>query len=117
MNETPYSREEMERLPEGEFPKRGEHCEKCNAYIPTFADLTPADVRRIRSLPVPQQIRDVRGITSCPLKWAKIWALHPNGPQPKFGKTGPLCPECGNPLRTEKAKQCIHCGADWHQDA
>ena len=24
------------------------------------------------------------------------------------------CPQCGFPLRSEKAKQCFQCGADWH---
>ncbi len=24
------------------------------------------------------------------------------------------CPYCGFPLRSEKAKQCFQCGADWH---
>jgi hypothetical protein len=24
------------------------------------------------------------------------------------------CPYCGQPLRTAKAKQCRHCGKDWH---
>jgi hypothetical protein len=24
------------------------------------------------------------------------------------------CPECGTALRTPKAQQCFHCGADWH---
>ncbi len=24
------------------------------------------------------------------------------------------CPHCGKPLRTNRAKQCFHCGADWH---
>lgn len=27
---------------------------------------------------------------------------------------GPPCPECGKPLRSAKASQCFHCGADWH---
>jgi len=25
------------------------------------------------------------------------------------------CPFCGKPLRTNRAKQCPHCGADWHE--
>ncbi len=24
------------------------------------------------------------------------------------------CPHCGAPLRSERAKQCFECGADWH---
>jgi hypothetical protein len=24
------------------------------------------------------------------------------------------CPECGEPLRTARAQQCLECGADWH---
>jgi len=29
-------------------------------------------------------------------------------------KVGPPCPECGKPLRTALAQQCLECGADWH---
>jgi len=25
-----------------------------------------------------------------------------------------LCPECEEPLRTPKSRQCFQCGADWH---
>lgn len=25
-----------------------------------------------------------------------------------------LCPQCGEPLRSNQAKQCFECGADWH---
>jgi hypothetical protein len=31
--------------------------------------------------------------------------------------TGGPCPYCGEPLRTAFAKQCRHCGADWHDPA
>lgn len=31
-------------------------------------------------------------------------------------RPGPPCPECGEPLRTSKARQCFNCGADWHQE-
>ena len=29
-------------------------------------------------------------------------------------KAGPPCPDCGKALRSELAKQCFECGADWH---
>jgi GNAT superfamily N-acetyltransferase len=28
--------------------------------------------------------------------------------------SAPVCPECGKPLRTRRAKQCRFCHADWH---
>jgi hypothetical protein len=37
--------------------------------------------------------------------------------RPEFQKSyaGNLpCPECGKPLRSNQAKQCFECGADWH---
>lgn len=37
-----------------------------------------------------------------------------------FGETtatGSPCPHCGEPLRTPFAKQCRHCGTDWHYPA
>jgi hypothetical protein len=40
-------------------------------------------------------------------------------PEPEFPKRKPVptvpCPKCGEPLRTSKAQQCFHCGADWHE--
>jgi hypothetical protein len=29
-------------------------------------------------------------------------------------RLGPPCPHCGAALRTSAAKQCFHCGRDWH---
>ena len=26
-----------------------------------------------------------------------------------------FCPKCGRPLRSPRARQCFHCGADWHE--
>jgi hypothetical protein len=30
---------------------------------------------------------------------------------------GAPCPYCGAPLRTERARQCVKCGMDWHDPA
>jgi hypothetical protein len=32
----------------------------------------------------------------------------------RMERTGTPCPHCGQPLRTDKAKQCFNCGSDWH---
>jgi SMI1 / KNR4 family (SUKH-1) len=37
--------------------------------------------------------------------------------RPEFGKSYDAnmpCPHCGRPLRSNRAKQCFECGADWH---
>jgi hypothetical protein len=34
---------------------------------------------------------------------------------PTVSSPGPPCPECGERLATPMARQCFHCGADWHQ--
>jgi hypothetical protein len=104
----------LENLAEGQFPLRGEYCEHCERFIPAFADVASETERRIRALPKLQQMIELRTKTGCSLGWAKIWTLHPDGPRPKFGWVGPPCPNCGKPLRTYKAKQCVVCGADWH---
>lgn len=36
------------------------------------------------------------------------------GTVPRRIRKGPPCPRCGKPLRTEHARQCFKCGADWH---
>jgi hypothetical protein len=31
-----------------------------------------------------------------------------------YPKPAAPCPQCGKPLKTDLAKQCSACGADWH---
>ena len=37
------------------------------------------------------------------------------GAAPEYAASTAACPKCGKPLRTNMAKQCYHCGADWHR--
>ena len=34
--------------------------------------------------------------------------------RPMIDENDPRCPKCGGRLKTPKARQCLHCGADWH---
>src|SRR5262245_33819108 len=115
MDSAPYTRSELDRISDDEFPKRGNFCNKCQTHIPLFAEQSADEERRIRKLESKvQQMVELRKITGCTIRWAKIWALHPDGPQPHRRESGPPCPQCGEPLRTPMAKQCVNCGADWH---
>jgi hypothetical protein len=112
-----YTNRELQSLPDDAWPTRGPLCEKCHTHIPALADLAPAQEESLRQLAKQSSARailELRRITGCNLRWAKIWVSHPNGPQTKHGVDGPPCPYCGAPLRTDKAKQCISCGTDWH---
>lgn len=112
LKKLPYSSEDLSRITDEAWPNKGEYCEKCRTWIPRFADLTDEETARLRSLSTIQAMKGVREATGCSLRWAKIWAMHPNGPEPQY--VGPPCPHCGEPLRTAKAQQCLSCGADWH---
>ena len=57
-------------------------------------------------LEIREPIRSKRGTGSAPIPTpAEAKVAYPDGIP---------CPECGCQLRTAKAKQCLHCGADWH---
>lgn len=111
----PYARDELKRAGDG-YPDRGERCHRCGVLVPRFADLSPAIETRlhelVRSGRKMAAMEELVAATGCPIRWAKIWAVHDGRAEPRF--PGPPCPFCGKPLRTSKARQCPHCHADWH---
>ena len=116
MPDEPYTRAEL--LAAGDdFPDRGPLCQKCHTNIPQFAELSESDERRTRQLIDEdrriQAISELRVVTGCSLKWAKLWVHHEGRPEHPEKPTAP-CPYCGMPLRTSLAKQCRHCLRDWH---
>jgi hypothetical protein len=114
--ELPYTREEVLRYSD-EFPQRGILCPKCGSRIPQFSELKDDDRTRIRFLILGQQpamaMAELRAVTGCSPLWAKLWVQHSGRPEWDWGTTAP-CPYCREPLRTPVAKQCRHCGMDWH---
>jgi hypothetical protein len=60
-------------------------------------------------------IKRLREATGWGLAEAKMWfdRASDDGGSVKY-RTGKPCPYCGNPLRTDSAKQCFECGTDWH---
>ncbi len=106
----PYTNAEIESLGDT-FPDRGEYCPRCETYIPAFATLSMADVEVLREFRPFQAIKAVREKTGCSLVWAKIWALHPNGPH-SLDPSKP-CPYCDLPLHMN-ANQCLLCRMNWH---
>ena len=111
-----YTREELESLPLGAKPNRGQYCPKCKCLIPEFADIPPDMAAKLRQMHAALAFLAIRELTGCPLDWAKTWRGLPNGPHREFGQSdAPPCPYCGKQLRTKLAKQCFECGADWHR--
>jgi len=111
-----YTEEEVIKLG-NEPPVRGILCPRCKSHIPEFTNLTTEDAEAIRQLVrsgrLLEPMQELRRLTGCSLLWAKIWTLHPDGPDTLEDKKAP-CPFCGKPLRTERSKQCRHCKRDWH---
>lgn len=106
----PYTRAEIDSIGDA-FPSRGEYCPRCENYIPEFADLTEEDAAELRKMKPLQAMKALRDKTNCPLTWAKIWALHLDGPH-ALDPSKP-CPHCGLPLHVN-AQQCLLCKMDWH---
>ncbi|MCA9101648.1 MAG: hypothetical protein KDA63_10880 [Planctomycetales bacterium] len=112
----PYTALQLRRLSPDAEPFRGEVCPACRFYIPRFEGLDDAAIQRIRALGVPQGAAELITQTGCPRKFALIWMNHPNGPREPspLHLPAPPCPHCGKKLATALARQCLHCGADWH---
>lgn len=112
----PFTRKEIVAEKDG-FPSRGDYCPSCRVNIPVFAELSNEDELRVRALGSDRkidQIRLLREITGCGLRWAKIWVSHPDGPQQAGFKDNAQCSYCGGLLRSAKARQCPHCLTSWH---
>lgn len=57
-------------------------------------------------------IRTFMELDGVPREVAEEWTRH--GLFENCIKKEVNCPYCGGKLRTWKAKQCLHCGKDWH---
>jgi hypothetical protein len=114
----PYTRDELTTLHDGAKPTRGIYCPKCKSQIPDFADITPELASKLKQMHPVKARATIRDVTGCPLGWSKSWVVHKDGPHREYGeKDAPACAHCGKQLRTKLAKQCIECGADWHDSA
>lgn len=117
MNE-PYTRSEVVGLGDVD-PPRGPLCHHCGLRIPQFLDLTDTARARVLDLICSNQrimaMRELQAQTGCSLRWAKLWVVHSGRPLSR--RPGPPCPFCGAPLKTSRARLCLHCGRDWHADA
>ena len=58
-------------------------------------------------------IKRLREATGCGLADAKTWVDRTLVKDKRRPADKP-CPYCGKPLRTDLARQCFECGADWH---
>ena len=116
-----YSRYELQTIRDEVWPDRGEYCQKCSTIIPAFEDLSEMDIESLRTLIVEghmtEAMRTIQEHTGCPLRWAKIWVLHPYGGNAVSQQLTPPCPYCGSQLRTPSARQCPSCYRSWREEA
>jgi len=111
----PYSRAELLAIDDRQSPDRGDPCPRCGNLIPRF-DVSPEILAHLVSPTWEDQALDpmeeLRKYTGAPLMFAKIWLIHRGQPQPRYPKLP--CRSCGNPLPSERSKQCLLCHSDWH---
>ena len=114
-----YSRLELQQAQDGRWPERGDKCDLCGVHVPQFAELSDRDRARILKLVLEGRKilaqEELQACTGAPVRFAKIWVNHSGRPNHRF--PGPPCPHCGGPLASSRAKQCLHCHANWHGSA
>jgi CheY-like chemotaxis protein len=92
----------------------GELCDHCRDRVPALvADEKVLDRARTLSWGQPTLARaELIAATGCSEEAATLWVTHRGRALPV--RPGPPCPSCRCDLPTTRAKQCIHCGAEWH---
>jgi len=94
-----YTREDLNKVGDSDFPDKGEVCASCRTKIPEFAELSSSEESRLRELARRDKLTAMNEIikaTGCNKRWAKIWALHPDGSK-KHRFDGPPCLKCNEP--------------------
>ena len=114
--DAPFTRAEVLALGD-QPPRRGPICPRCGIHVPQFTDLTDHDhgvlMEFLRAGDGIAALQYLRSATGCSLLWAKAWVHH--GGQAEHPLHTAPCPYCGQSLRTASARQCRHCGRDWHE--
>ncbi len=92
------------------------YCGECGCHVPVFRDLAPPEQRLLEQWKArPPRYLELAQETGLTPDAAKTWICHLNKPIRRRGKwNSASCPRCGRWLRTPEARQCFHCGADWH---
>lgn len=93
-------------------------CADCGTHVPVFRDLARPE-QAILDGWLAQDNRpraaEIARVTGLEYGVAKAWVHHMNQTPPAKGRWNTAsCPQCGRWLRTPTARQCLHCGADWH---
>jgi ribosomal protein S27AE len=93
-------------------------CPRCGEEVPEF-EFSPQFQLKILDL-VTKGLRvettmELRRVSGCGLKTAKAWVIHKTYKVPFTEQS--VCPHCGKPLRTPKAKQCRFCMREFDRPA
>jgi hypothetical protein len=92
------------------------YCGDCGDHVPVFRDLCPPEQAIVDAwLDQRPDYPLVAAETGMPDGLAKSSIVHGGKAPTSRGRwTSARCPTCDRWLRNPSAKQCFHCGADWH---